>query len=75
LLLRVLLRTWAWLRYCPIFSGGLVRFVDRHFEQLAPLLAAPLLTAELLRHISARRRWRWLEWVAPAIHRHGLSHG
>jgi beta-1,4-mannosyl-glycoprotein beta-1,4-N-acetylglucosaminyltransferase len=75
LLLRVLLRTWAWLRCWPRLSDGLVRFVDRHFEQLAPLLAAPLLTAALLRYISARRRWRWLGLVAPATQRHGHSHG
>lgn len=74
-LLRLLMRTWAWLRFWPRLGDAFVRAVDRHFERLAPILAPPLLAAELVRYISARRKWRWLRFAAPAAGDPGHSHG
>jgi beta-1,4-mannosyl-glycoprotein beta-1,4-N-acetylglucosaminyltransferase len=73
--LRLLMRTWAWLRCWPRLGDSFVQAVDRHFEQQLPVLAAPLLAAELLRHVSAQRKWRWLRFASPVTGDPGHSHG
>lgn len=71
--LRRLMRTWAWLRFWPGLGSRAVRMVDRHFEQLIPLLALPLVGADMVRNLAARRRWRWLGFASTGAedHRHG----
>ena len=64
-LMRLLVRTWTWLRYWPLLGQSLVRTVDRDFERLVPFLTLPLLAAELSRYASAKWRWRWLQAVCP----------
>ena len=73
--LRLLVRTWAWLRFWPRLGHGLVQTVDRHFEQLVPLLALPLLAAELSRYVSAKWQWRWLQSICPSAPNPGHNHG
>lgn len=72
--MRLLARTWAWLRFWPRLGQGLVQTVDRHFEQLVPVLAVPLLIAELARYVSTKRQWRWLQSVCPATANPGHNH-
>jgi hypothetical protein len=72
--MRLLVRTWAWFRFWPRLGQGLVQTVDRHFERLVPVLALPLLAAELLRYSSARWRWRWLQSACPAAPDPGHNH-
>jgi len=57
---RRLLRSWAWLRYWPALPDSLVFAVDRRLPAMLVALAPLLWVADLLRHIGARRRWRWL---------------
>jgi hypothetical protein len=71
---RLLVRTWAWLRFWPRLGSGLVRTIDRHFESLIPLLAAPLLLAEVIRRASVRMGWRWLRLVGTSVPDHGHGH-
>ena len=63
--MRLLARTWAWLRFWPRLGQGLVVTIDRNFERLLPVLALPLLAAELSRYASAKWQWRWLQAVCP----------
>ncbi len=72
--MRLLVRTWAWLRFWPRLGQDLVQTVDKHFERLVPVLALPLLVAELSRCASTRWRWRWLQSVCPAAPNPGHNH-
>lgn len=51
--LRRMMRSWAWMRLWPHLPIGLVRGVDRHYERLLPLLALPLLAADMVRGLYA----------------------
>jgi beta-1,4-mannosyl-glycoprotein beta-1,4-N-acetylglucosaminyltransferase len=71
MLSRRLLRSWAWLRYWPALTDRLVFAVDRRFDLARVVLAPLLLAADLLRHVAARRRWRWPRNLSSAAaHRH-----
>jgi beta-1,4-mannosyl-glycoprotein beta-1,4-N-acetylglucosaminyltransferase len=72
--MRLLVRTWAWLRFWPRLGQGLVQTVDKHFERLVPILVLPLLAAELSRYASARWQWRWLQSLCPAAPNPGHNH-
>lgn len=70
--LRRMMRSWAWMRLWPRVPLGLVRAVDRHYERLLPLLAVPLLAADLMRGLYAawakRRTWSQEERSAEIDH-------
>lgn len=51
---RRLARTWAWLRLWRGLPDGLVASIDRDFERLLPLIAAPLLLCDGGRAVAAR---------------------
>jgi beta-1,4-mannosyl-glycoprotein beta-1,4-N-acetylglucosaminyltransferase len=51
---RRLVRTWAWLRQWSMFPDTFVCSIDDRFEQLLPLLFAPLLIADLARFLAAK---------------------
>ncbi len=63
---RRMVRTWAWLRHSPRMPKICVRFVDRHFERLTPLLL-PLLLVDRVRAACA-----WLQMrkgiIQPSAH-------
>ncbi len=73
--LRALVRTWAWLRFWPLLGDRLVGYVDRHFEPLVPLLAAPLFTMALLRRMAARFRWQPFAKLSTGAREHGHKAG
>jgi beta-1,4-mannosyl-glycoprotein beta-1,4-N-acetylglucosaminyltransferase len=51
---RRVVRTWAWLRLWLSLPETMVRFIDTRFEALVPLLVAPLIAADLIRHVLGR---------------------
>ncbi|HKO01338.1 MAG TPA: hypothetical protein VJ032_06585, partial [Thermoanaerobaculia bacterium] len=51
---RRLVRTWAWLRLQRAIPDRVVAIVDRHFERLLPLIALPLMIADLARYSASR---------------------
>jgi hypothetical protein len=71
MMLRRMVRSWTWLRFAPWLSDGVVSAVDRHFETLLPLLALPLLSADLLRAAGAKFGWRWLRGASLEARSHG----
>ena len=50
---RRLVRTWAWLRLQRWIPDRVVRAIDDQFERVLPLVALPLLLADLLRQLAA----------------------
>jgi len=73
--LRRMVRSWTWLRFAPWLPDRIVAAVDRHFEALLPLLALPLLAADMLRAAGARLGWRWLRSASLEARSHGHAHG
>jgi beta-1,4-mannosyl-glycoprotein beta-1,4-N-acetylglucosaminyltransferase len=71
LLVRRLVRTWAWLRFWPALGERFVAAVDRNFERLLPLLAPPLLVAGALRRLAAKAGWRWIGLASTGPQAHG----
>ncbi|WP_437882158.1 hypothetical protein [Pseudomonas sp. LRF_L74] len=63
MLSRRVMRSWAWIRLWPRLPSKLVRIVDRHYERVLPLLAVPLLMADLLRGLFAA-------WARRRMHVH-----
>jgi hypothetical protein len=53
IILRRVVRCWAWVRIFPFLSDALVSSVDQHFRLYAPVLAPLLLTIDLLRAVAA----------------------
>jgi hypothetical protein len=53
IILRRVVRCWAWVRMFPFLSDALVSSVDQHFRLYAPVLAPLLLTIDLLRAVAA----------------------
>lgn len=71
MVLRRMVRSWTWLRFAPWLPDGAVSTIDRHFEALLPLLALPLLGADLLRAAGAHFKWQWLRGASLAAKSHG----
>jgi beta-1,4-mannosyl-glycoprotein beta-1,4-N-acetylglucosaminyltransferase len=69
--MRVLVRSWAWLRFWNMWSDRFVASIDAHFEMLLPLVAVPLLAADLLRRAAGFFDWPWLGRMSAAGTRHG----
>jgi beta-1,4-mannosyl-glycoprotein beta-1,4-N-acetylglucosaminyltransferase len=75
MILRRMMRSWAWLRTWSGWSTHLVLWMDRHFGVLLPLLAVPLLLADALRALLVRQRTQRMDdatVTAAADHRHAL---
>lgn len=67
---RRLVRTWAWLRLWQALPDALVAALDRDFERLRPLIALPLLLADLGRAAAAGALRRAERRSAPSEERH-----